>query len=145
VTFALSGRGLPAGAQSKTAESVEGTSNDTVGSTSNGIANGMRSHSTYAGGGDHPHGLSQLTEDHAAAAGAAPVEAKDGARGQATRGRLRPSHARWRARATAAVTRAAARAGYGRVPATAANAEGNSATTFLVSLRALARFMWKPS
>jgi len=37
------------------------------------------------GGGDH--GLLQLTEDLAAAAGAAPLEAHDGARGHATRGR----------------------------------------------------------
>ena len=54
--FALSGRGLPAGAWSRT-------------------ANGIRSHSTYAGGGGHLHSLLQLTEDQAAAAGAAPLEA----------------------------------------------------------------------
>ena len=71
----------------KTAESIEGTSNDTVGSTSNGIANGKRSHSTYAGGGDHPQGLLHLTKDQAAAAGAALVDAQDDARAHATRGR----------------------------------------------------------
>jgi len=79
--FALSARGLPAGAWSKTAESVGGTSNDTVGST----ANGIRSRSTYAGAGDH--GLLHLTQDQAAAAGAAPRDAQDDARRQATRGR----------------------------------------------------------
>jgi len=46
-----------------TAESVDGTSNDAVGSTSNGVANRRRPDSTYAGGGDHPHGLLHLTED----------------------------------------------------------------------------------
>jgi len=69
LTFALSGRGLPAGAWSNAAESVDGSSNDTVGSTSNGIANGKRSHSNPAGGGDP--GLLRLTEARAAAAGAA--------------------------------------------------------------------------
>jgi len=49
--------------------------------------NGRRLDSTYAGGGDHRHGLLHLTEDHAGAAGGAPVEAQDDARGQATRGR----------------------------------------------------------
>jgi len=43
--FALSARGPPAGAWSKMAGSVDGTSNDTVGST----ANGIRSPSDYAG------------------------------------------------------------------------------------------------
>ena len=73
------------GAWSKAVESVGGTSNGIVGST----ANGIRSHSTHAEGGDHPHGPLQLrlTEDQAAAAGAAPVEARDDARGQATPGR----------------------------------------------------------
>jgi len=65
------------------AESVGGTSNDTVGST----ANGERSHSDYAGGGDHGLPRPRLTEDRAAAAGAAPPEARDEARGQATSGR----------------------------------------------------------
>jgi len=86
--FALSARGPPVGALSKTAESVGGTSNDTVGSA----ANGKRSHSDYAGGGDHGLPRPRLTEDQAAAAGAAaagaaPLEARDKARGQATRGR----------------------------------------------------------
>jgi hypothetical protein len=48
LTFAVSARGLPAGAESKTAESIEGTSNDTSESTSNGIANGKRSPSDNA-------------------------------------------------------------------------------------------------
>jgi hypothetical protein len=82
LTFALSARGLPAGAWSKTAESVDGPSNDTVGST----ANGIRSHSTYVAGGDHGFLRLQLTEDQAAAAGAAPVEAQDDAAGKSTRG-----------------------------------------------------------
>ena len=53
LTFARSARGLPAGAVSRTAAAVERTSNDTAGSTSNGIANGKRSHDSYAEGGDH--------------------------------------------------------------------------------------------
>ena len=77
LTCALTGRGLPAGAWSKAAESVYGTSNDTVGGTFSGIANGIRSHRTYAGGGDH--GLLRLTEDHAVSAGTAPLEAQDDA------------------------------------------------------------------
>ena len=87
LTFALHARGPQAGAWSKAVESVGGTSNGIVGST----ANGIRSHSTHAEGGDHPHGPLQLrlTEDQAAAAGAAPVEARDDARGQATPGRQR--------------------------------------------------------
>ena len=100
--------------------------------------------------------MPRLTQDHAAAAGAAPVEAQDDARGQATRERLRPSNARPRPRGRlrrAAVKRAAAfargparlRARYGRAPVASANAKGSSATTFLVSLRALARLTWKPS
>ena len=75
-TLALSARGLPAGAWSQAAESVDGTSNDTVGSTSNG----NRSNSDYAGGGDAGLLRLQLREDHAAAAGAARLEAQDDAR-----------------------------------------------------------------
>ena len=40
--FALSARALPGEAESKAAEFVEGISNDTSGSTANGIANGKR-------------------------------------------------------------------------------------------------------
>ena len=50
------------------AESVDGTSNDTVGST----ANGKRSRSDSAGGGDHGLPRLRLTEDQAAADGTAP-------------------------------------------------------------------------
>ena len=49
LTFARSARGLPAGAVSRTAAAVERTSNDTAGSTSNGIANGKRSYGNHAG------------------------------------------------------------------------------------------------
>ena len=42
------------------AEAVEGTANDTVGSTTNGIADGKRSRSNHAGGCEH--GLPQRTE-----------------------------------------------------------------------------------
>ena len=64
LTFALSGGGPPAGAWSKAAEAVDGTSNDTVGSTASGTANGIRSHGIYAVGGDRPHGLLQLSLIH---------------------------------------------------------------------------------
>ena len=60
-----------------TAESVDGASNDAVGSTSNGIANGRRSHGACAGGGDH--GLPRLTEDQAAASGASAADGASGA------------------------------------------------------------------
>jgi len=60
--FALRARGPPAGASSKMAESVGGTSNDTVGST----ANGRRSRSDYAGGGDRGLPRLRLREDQAA-------------------------------------------------------------------------------
>ena len=71
-----------------TAESVDGTSNDTVGST----ANGKRSHRDYAGGGDHGLPRLRLRKDQAAAAGAAaagaaPPVARDEARGHAAPGR----------------------------------------------------------
>ena len=65
--FESSAPDLSAGGWSKEAEAVESTSNDTVGSTSNGIANGKRSHRDDAEGGDH--GLARLTEDQAAAPG----------------------------------------------------------------------------
>jgi hypothetical protein len=60
--FALRARGPPAGPSSKMAESVGGTSNDTVGST----ANGRRSRSDYAGGGDRGLPRLRLREDQAA-------------------------------------------------------------------------------
>ena len=65
--FAGSAPDLSAGGWSKEAEAVESTSNDTAGSTSNGIANGERSHGDHAEGGDH--GLARLNEDQAAAPG----------------------------------------------------------------------------
>ena len=83
LTLALRGGGLPAGAWSKAAASVGGTSNGIVGST----VNGKRSHSSCAGAGDQAFPQLQLTEDQTAAAGAAPLEAQGDARGPEARGR----------------------------------------------------------
>ena len=49
LTFAPGVRGGPAGALSRTAEAIASTSNDTAERTSNGIANGRRSHRSCAG------------------------------------------------------------------------------------------------